>query len=124
MPGLAALTAAAAAWGNVDGVVFRAIEDADQELEEPTVVSPEGSGQVAITRGEESFAIVWSTGNTEVMYGAASTSADVIGAAGPIVDLGGGDTPVSVSGVPTGFLAAGATSFERDGIWVAHLACP
>jgi hypothetical protein len=113
-----------AAWGNPDGIVFRAIEDGDEELEEPIIVSPDGSGQVAIARGDASFAIVWSTGNVQVLYAAVSSGGDVVAADVPLVDLGGGDTPVSIGGVPSGFLAAGVTNFVRDGVWVARLACP
>ena len=117
----------AAANGSLEGVLVRVVRPDDEDFSDAVRVDGldgnTSAATVAITRGADSFAVLWSVDAT-VEYAAVDLDgASIAPASTVLAGLERSDT-LAVTGVADGFLLAAAPGFRPAEINLAHLACP
>jgi hypothetical protein len=115
-----------AAWGSLDGVQVRVLGADDEDFAQPVRVDGlDGStsaATTAITRGDGSFATVWSV-DASLMYAPIDPSGELRAAASRTVDLSTRSDALGVTGVAQGFVAAAVTGSSGQELVVAFLDC-
>ncbi len=114
-----------AAWGALDGVRIRTLTPTDDAFGPDTRIDGGTGGTsaftTALTRGDASFAVVWSEAAT-LRYAALDLSAQLVDAA-QALPIPASSRSLAVTGVTDGFIAAAVTNSWQD-IVVARLVCP
>jgi hypothetical protein len=119
--------AVGAIWIDSGAPTFRRV-DGSNNPSAPVEVNAVGASSiyshVAITGGDDSYAVVWSAFEGYLGYRAMDGAGVPQGEVVEAVSLGWNDNPVAIAGVLNGFIVAAAAEIATDTMKIVHLGCP